>query len=140
MRINLVWLTQVPDLGTAQQGAVPTQGGRQAGVQGGSRWGGPAGVSTGGRQQSREGASVPPDLDGRELPEVGLAHVQQAAEGRGAPLERGQLVPRGATGRQEAQGLGQCRVRHLHIDAPVGALVQGLEGVGAVGWVEVGAG
>lgn len=64
-------------------------------------------------QQGRDGASVPPDLDGRELPEVGVAHVQQATEGRGAPLERRQLVPRGATGCQKAQGLGQRHASHL---------------------------
>lgn len=50
----------------------------------------------------RRGASVPPDLDGRELPEVGVTHVQHFLEGRGAPLERGYLVPRGATGSHHA--------------------------------------
>lgn len=59
------------------------------------------------------GMSVPPDLDRRELPEVRLAHVQQVTEGRGAPLERGQLVPRGATGCQKTQGLGQRRASQL---------------------------
>lgn len=75
----------------------------------------PAGVSEGRRQHSRDRASVPRDLDGRELPEVRLAHVQHAAEGRGAPLEWRQLVPRGAADCQEAQGLGQGRAGHLQV-------------------------
>ena len=78
-------------------------------------WVVPARVSGGRRQQSRDGASVPRDLDGRELPEVRLAHVQHAAKGRGTPLERGQLVPRGAADRQEAQGLGHGRAGHLWV-------------------------
>ena len=53
-----------------QQGATATEGMSRR-----SRRRGPAAVSRGRRQPGRDSASVPPDLDGGELPEVGLAHV-----------------------------------------------------------------
>lgn len=51
---------------------------------------------------------------------------------------RGSMLPR--LGEPWGPQPGARAGQHLHVDAPVGALLQGLEGVGAVGWVEVGAG
>ena len=172
-RVNLA-PGQVPI--RAQQGNdAPSPEEEAGGGQGGSQSGGPHWGQRGQKAAEQRRSSVPRDLDGRELPEVRLTHVQHAAEGRSAPLEWRQLVPRGAADCQEAQGLGQGRAghlqvqggqvakssqprkpcsspptltppptapqaQHLHVNAPVGALVQSLEGVGAVGRVEVGAG
>lgn len=50
--------------------------------------------------------SVPPNLDGWELPEVRVSHVKQVAIGGGAPLERRNVIPGGSTGSHQTVVLG----------------------------------
>ena len=50
-------------------------------AQGGSQSGGPHWGQRGQKAAEQRRSSVPRDLDGRELPEVRLTHVQHAAEG-----------------------------------------------------------
>lgn len=49
-------------------------------------------------QKKDQAASVPSDLDGREPPEVGVAHAQQVAAGGCAPAEGWHVVPRRPAG------------------------------------------
>lgn len=55
----------------------------------------------------------PPDVDGAEVPAVRMAHVQEVAVRRFAPLEHGRLIPGRAADRQELELLEQAEARHL---------------------------
>lgn len=55
----------------------------------------------------------PSDVDGAEVPTVRMAHVQEVAVRRFAPLEHGRLIPGRTADRQELELLEQVEARHL---------------------------
>lgn len=52
-------------------------------------------------------------MDGLEGPAVRMAHVQECAVGRAAPLEDGHLIPRGAADRHQLQPAEHVSAGHL---------------------------
>lgn len=55
----------------------------------------------------------PSDVDGAEVPAVRMAHVQEVAVRRFAPLEHWRLIPGRTADRQELELLEQAEARHL---------------------------
>lgn len=77
--------------------------------------------------------SVPVDLDWREGPEVGVAHVEQGAAGGLAPPEGRHVIPGRAADRHQPKGGDHARGGDLQMGTQTGQQVSTGDGLQSLG-------